>query len=88
MLEKVRHALRRTSTDFDDEIQDCISFVLKDLADVGVRASVDDIRVQNMCILYAKSYFNFDNKADWFQTQYAKNKRLMASQGDYELPKD
>lgn len=82
MLEKVRFALRRTGTDFDDEIQDCIDFVTRDLFDVGVESD-GSIRFENLCILYAKAYFNFDNKGDWFMKQYEKNKSQLASQTDY-----
>lgn len=84
MFNEVKQALRRTGTTFDTEIQTCIDYVEKDLADLGVTAyDEDNPRIINLTKLYAKSVFNFDNKGEWYRKEYERLRNQITMQGDY-----
>ena len=84
MLEKIKLALRRTGNTFDDEIQNCIDYVERDIQDLGVQAyDEDNPRIINLTTLYAKSVFNFDNKGDWYLKEYERLRNQITLQGEY-----
>ena len=84
MLEKIKLALRRTDDTFDEEIQNCIDYVERDIQDLGVQAyDEDNPRIINLTSLYAKSVFNFDNKGDWYLKEYERLRNQITLQGDY-----
>lgn len=84
MLSKIKLALRRTGTTFDAEIQNCIAYVRKDLADLGVDFYDEtNPRIINLTTLYAKAVFNFDNKGDWYLKEYERLRNQITMQGDY-----
>ncbi len=84
MFEKVKLALRLTDNDFNGEIQDCIDFVKQDLKDLNVPFfDEDNPRIVNLCVLYAKSRFNFENKGDWFLKEYERLRNQITMQGGY-----
>ncbi len=84
MLEKIKLALRRTGNTFDDEIQNCIDYVERDIQDLGVQAyDENNPRIINLTTLYAKSVFNFDNKGDWYLKEYERLRNQITLQGEY-----
>ena len=85
MLDKIKLALRRTGNTFDSEIQNCIDYVQKDLADLNVPFfDEDNPRIINLVTLYAKSVFNFDNKGDWYLKEYERLRNQITMQGGYK----
>ena len=95
MLEKVKLALRRTSTAFDDEIKLLISAVVQDLRNVGVTrlpAEVDysaetfgDPLIDRAVILYCKAEFGYldVNEAKRFRDAYDYLKCALSLTGGY-----
>lgn len=84
MLNKIKLALRRTGNTFDTEIQRCIDYVQKDLADLGAPFfDEENPRIINLVTLYAKFVFNFDNKGDWYLKEYERLRNQITMQGGY-----
>ena len=84
MFEKIKKALRRSGTTFDDQITDCIEYVRRDLFDLGVAEfDEENPRIVHLAELYAKSVFDFDGKGAWFLQQYERLRNQITLQEDY-----
>ncbi|GEM_PF-4744962 len=84
MLEKMKLAVRIKSNSFDTQIKNYISYVKQDLYDIGVLYYDEcNPRIVHLTELYCKSMFNYENKGEWYNTQYLKLRDQMSMQGDY-----
>lgn len=94
MQEKVKLALRRSSSGLDLEITDTISACYKDLYRAGIAVYNSDGKTVKTAIekdpliiqcqkLYARWQFNFENQADRYEKAYTKCRDSLALCGDY-----
>lgn len=83
MLERVKLALRLTTTAFDAEINDLIAACAADLAIAGVHAPVDDPLYIRAVILYSKAGFGSNADSEKYAKSYESLKIYLALDGDY-----
>ena len=84
MLESMKLALRITTDDFNDQIQDGIDYVKKELHTLGVQFySIDDARIKRLVELHLKEVFNYENKGDWYAKKYQDLMNQITLQEDY-----
>lgn len=88
MLERVKKALRITSSAFDEEIAGLIEAAQADLLMAGIYIVDDtDPLIRRAITVYAKANFGFDNPdADRFQDSYIMLKQHLCLSGDYNEP--
>lgn len=75
MLSTIKLALRiaTTNTDFDDQINSYISFVMQDFISHGMDESNyddEDPLIIMATELYCKCMFDYDKKGEWYRKQY------------------
>lgn len=87
MLEKIRKALRITSTKLDDEILDLIEACKLDLRIAGInKISEEDSLIIQAIKLYCKTNFGLDNKdSKKYRESYELLKCSLALCGDYNV---
>lgn len=85
MLEKVRKALRITSSAFDDEITDLIESAKSDLKISGVKnVREEDPLIRRAIKTYCKANFGLDNKdSEKYQKSYDSLKIHLSLCGEY-----
>jgi len=87
MLGYVKNALRITSDELDDEVQNTIDACVLDLSLAGIDPSkivATDALAQLAVSTFAKIHFGFDNpEAERFQESYDSFKRSMALNSKY-----
>lgn len=84
MLEKLKLALRLKSDAFNEQIEDCINYVKQDLLDIGIICyDEDNQRIVHVTELYCKFVFNYENKGEWYQTQYINLRNQISMQSNY-----
>lgn len=93
MLDKVKVALRLSSTAFDDEVTDLISAAIDDLRLVGITVTetqeegspvtVGDPLLVRAIILYAKAEFGFNDDTERYRKSYDYLKCSLSLAGDY-----
>lgn len=75
MIEKVKLALRITTTAFDSEIEDLISAALADLGIAGVENAVEtDPLIVRAVITYCKANFGESDEYDRLKAAYDEQK--------------
>lgn len=75
MIEKVKLALRVTTTAFDSEIEDLISAALADLGIAGVENAVEtDPLIVRAVITYCKANFGESDEYDRLKAAYDEQK--------------
>lgn len=80
MLEAVKLALRRSTDDFDSEIQLLIDDCLLELSDLGIKKV--DAQVKTAVIAYCKWKFGDNDSAErWEKIYKDKVSRLMCTTG-------
>lgn len=80
MLEKVKLALRISTTAFDDEISDLIKAAEADLEVAGVTAiKEDDPLIVRAVITYCKANFGESDQYDRLKTSYDEQKAQLAT---------
>lgn len=78
MLEKVKLALRISTSAFDEELQDLIEAAYADLNIAGVRTvNSDDPLIQRAVITYCKCNFGNPEQYDRLKRSYAEQKAQM-----------
>lgn len=94
MLADAKVALRITSTDYDDEIEDLIDAVQTDLILSGVSAAavadMDSLEalVKRAALLYIKAEFGLDNPdSEKYMTSYLSLVSHLALSSEYAQPK-
>lgn len=90
MLEKVKTALRITTTAFDDEISDLIEAACGDLGIVGVEAlsTTTDPLLIRAIITYCRVNFGSPEDFDRLKRSYDEQKAQLLSCTGYGLPED
>lgn len=90
MLEKVKLALRVSTTAFDDEITDLIQAACKDLGVVGVSAtdSTTDPLLIRAIITYCRVNFGQPDDYDRLKASYDEQKAQLITCTGYGLPED
>lgn len=84
MLEKVRLALRVTTTAFDSEIEDLISAALADLGIAGVLTdNIDDPLIIRAVITYCKANFGESDQYDRLKAAYDEQKAQLQTATGY-----
>lgn len=84
MLDKVKLALRLTSTSFDSEITDLINACKKDLSTKGVKMVVEnDPLIARAIVLYCKGNFGNDPNQIRFEQSYQALRDSLSLAGDY-----
>lgn len=84
LLPKARLWRRRSTTKFDDEIQQTVAAGLLDLRNAGVvNADIEDALVQQALKFYLKSHFGDDVDSDKWGRAYEHLKAALALSGDY-----
>lgn len=84
MLEKVRLALRVTTTAFDSEIEDLISAALADLGIAGVQTdNIDDPLIIRAVITYCKANFGESDQYDRLKAAYDEQKAQLQTATGY-----
>lgn len=84
LLDEMRAYIRKTSDTFDNELNDIIAFVRKDLTDIGVvEFDESDAKIKQLCKIKARAEFNFDNKGEWYENKYYELKRTISNQEAY-----
>ena len=89
LTDKVRVALRisNTSEAITAEINDTIEACLQDLSAQGVvKLDQDDALIIRAVILFARSEFNYNGKAEQFRNSYDMQKMSLALDIDYNTP--
>ena len=85
LTDKVRVALRISNT--SAEINDTIAACLQDLSAQGVvKLDQDDALIIRAVILFARSEFNYNGKAEQFRNSYDMQKMSLALDIDYNTP--
>lgn len=78
MLEKVRLALRITTTAFDSEIADLIAAALADLALAGVtQDSTEDALIARAVVTYCRANFGMPDDYEKMKASYDEQKAQM-----------
>ncbi|MCL2197308.1 MAG: DNA-packaging protein [Defluviitaleaceae bacterium] len=86
ILESVKLSLRKTSDDFDSEIEEIIAACKIDLKIAGVaKIEDDDPLILRAVTLYAKAHFGFANAGESFQKSYEALKVSLCLAGDYNV---
>lgn len=90
MLEKVKMALRVSTTAFDDEITDLIKAACKDLGVVGVSAtdSTTDPLLIRAIITYCRVNFGQPDDYERLKASYDEQKAQLITCTGYGLPED
>ena len=84
MLEKIRKAIRRSDTTFDEEIQNCIDYVERDLYDQGATGwDESNPRLINLATLYTKYVFNYENRGEFYLKEYERLRNQISLQKGY-----
>lgn len=88
MLDKVKTALRITTTAFDDEITDLINAACGDLGIVGVAAvsTTTDPLLIRAIITYCRLHFGQPDDYDRLKASYDEQKAQLISCTGYGLP--
>lgn len=88
MLERVKKALRISSSSFDDEVTELIESAKLDLKISGIKLSDSpDALIRRAIIIYCKAHFGYDNPdADRFRDSYVMLKQHLSLAGDYREP--
>ena len=81
-VEKVKAAIRVTSSKLDDEVQSTIDAAILDLGTAGVQ-NADDALIDMAVKLYARWQFNYQNKADQYQRAYYDLKSVLSLIPEY-----
>lgn len=94
LLDKVRKALRRTSNEFDNEINDLICAAYDDLQLAGARntgtysdATVVSPLMEHAIILYCKAHFGFNDDNERYIRAYEQIKCRLSLADSYENEK-
>lgn len=85
ITEKVKNALRITTDkeSIKDEINDVVTACIEDLKRSGVVINFDDPLLIQVCKIYAKAFFGYDDKSEKFKNIYFEMKKDMAVRGAY-----
>lgn len=70
MEQAIKRALRITTDQLNDEIEDNIEYARADLQRVGIDTDIDNPLIQKAIELYCKWQFDFCEKGDKFQAAY------------------
>lgn len=88
MLEKIRTALRISTTDLDDELGDYINAGKYDLQRVGIDPAkiIDTDPVMVVVLgLYVKARLDFEQKGERYMLSYESMRNGLALAGDYNV---
>lgn len=84
MLNRIKLALRISSTAFDDEITSIIEACKADLMIAGVQKTDEvDPLIQRAVTLYAKANFGYSDDSEKYQRSYDMLKCSLCLAGDY-----
>lgn len=83
MLDKVKMALRITTTAFDDEINGLIAAALSDLSIAGVSAPENDPLVTRAVITYCRVYFGEPSDFERLKRAYDEQKAQLQMATNY-----
>ena len=84
MIEKIRIALRITTTDFDEQLRSYIDAALEELKKLGVnKPDEEDPLICMCCELYCKYLLNYEGKGDWYYARYRALRDNMSTMQSY-----
>lgn len=86
MLEKVKLALRLTTTAFDSELNDLISAALADLNIAGVKGAETDPLISRAVITYCRVHFGSPDDYERVKASYDEQKAQMQMATGYGFP--
>lgn len=86
MLEKVKLALRLTTSAFDNELNDLISAALADLNLAGVSGATDDPLITRAAITYCRVHFGSPSDYERVKASYDEQKAQLQMATGYGLP--
>lgn len=88
MLEKVKLALRLTTTVYDNEIDDLITAALADLRIAGVPNKDNDPLIERAVITYCRVHFGSPDDFDKVKAAYDEQKAQLQMTTGYGFPEE
>ena len=83
MLDKIRRALRLTTTAYDDELQSLQQAALLDLQIAGVVTEKDDALIERAVITYVRMHFGTPDDYDRLKKSYDEQKAQLSMATGY-----
>lgn len=83
MLDKVKLALKITTTDFDSELNDLISAALLDLGVAGVETTTTDALINRAVCTYCRCNWGSPSDYDKLKASYDEQKAQLGMCSDY-----
>lgn len=88
LLSTLRHAVRVTSKEADEEINGLVESCRVELKLAGVYGDDEDPLYLQAVRLYCKAHYGYDNDTDRFLHAYESLRDSMALSGDYKEKKE
>ena len=84
MTEYIRNALRITTADFDDEIDEVVANCLTELELAGAVKVTEDSEIFARCaVLYAKAHFGYLDDSEKYQRAFERLRDTLAVSAEY-----